>query len=301
MMSNMPVILVRGVCSHLFCGHKGCSLPEVSVTSFHTSSRSRSWSLGNATLVLAERSGWRRVLGASKPRPSAKGAHPYKRRACLEALRLATTKPTQRGTGYSSLGNPTQLRISRESTGLIHINIGTLFMNHTRLRKSHNTYQYFQSQPTHAFGIILSNSNYFRLWTCIWTWWSPTSRVETSCHPIKFFANCALFVTENIDRYNKCRNIEYRIISWKVIGCVLKFRYLYQPLCNSFIYACSVTVFRAQVVLSYFKKWQALCSPTCNNLLCSGASLLSRNISELTVIVVRMKSKFKGRLHFYRL
>ena len=24
----------RGVCSHLFCGHKGCSLPEVSVTSF---------------------------------------------------------------------------------------------------------------------------------------------------------------------------------------------------------------------------------------------------------------------------
>jgi len=26
--------VVRGVCSHLFCGHKGCSLPEVSVTSF---------------------------------------------------------------------------------------------------------------------------------------------------------------------------------------------------------------------------------------------------------------------------
>ena len=25
--------VVRGVCSHLFCGHKGCSLPEVSVTS----------------------------------------------------------------------------------------------------------------------------------------------------------------------------------------------------------------------------------------------------------------------------
>jgi len=26
--------VVRGVCSHLFCGHKGCSLAEVSVTSF---------------------------------------------------------------------------------------------------------------------------------------------------------------------------------------------------------------------------------------------------------------------------
>jgi len=26
--------VARGVCSHLFCGHKGCSLPEVSVTSF---------------------------------------------------------------------------------------------------------------------------------------------------------------------------------------------------------------------------------------------------------------------------
>ena len=26
--------VVRGVCSHLFCGQKGCSLPEVSVTSF---------------------------------------------------------------------------------------------------------------------------------------------------------------------------------------------------------------------------------------------------------------------------
>ena len=36
-----------------------------------TSSRPRSWSLGNATLVVAERSGWRQVLSASKPRPSA--------------------------------------------------------------------------------------------------------------------------------------------------------------------------------------------------------------------------------------
>ena len=62
-----------------------------------TSSHPRSWSLGNATLVVAERSGWRRVLGASKPRPSAKGAHPYRKRACLEALMLATTKLTQRG------------------------------------------------------------------------------------------------------------------------------------------------------------------------------------------------------------
>ena len=64
-----------------------------------TSSRPRSWSLGNATLVVAERSGWRRALGASKQRSSAKGAHRYRKRACLEALRLATTKRTQRGTG----------------------------------------------------------------------------------------------------------------------------------------------------------------------------------------------------------
>jgi len=32
----------------------------------------------------------------------AKGAHPYRKRACLEALRLATTKLTHRGTGYPS-------------------------------------------------------------------------------------------------------------------------------------------------------------------------------------------------------
>ena len=43
------------------------------------------------TLVVAERSGWRRVLGESKRRPSAKGAHLYRKLACLEALRLATT------------------------------------------------------------------------------------------------------------------------------------------------------------------------------------------------------------------
>ena len=85
-----------------------------------TSSHPRSWSLGNATLVVADRSGGRRILGASKPRPSAKGAHRYRKRACLEALRLATTKLTQRGTGYPSWGHPTQLRISRGSTVLIH-------------------------------------------------------------------------------------------------------------------------------------------------------------------------------------
>jgi len=84
------------------------------------SSRPRSWALGDATLVVAERSGWRRVFGVSKPRPSAKGAHPYRKRACLEALRLATTKLTNRGTGYPSWGHTTQLRISRGSTGLIH-------------------------------------------------------------------------------------------------------------------------------------------------------------------------------------
>jgi len=32
----------------------------------------------------------------------AKGAHPNRKRACLEALRLATTKLTQQGTGYPS-------------------------------------------------------------------------------------------------------------------------------------------------------------------------------------------------------
>jgi len=52
-----------------------------------------------------------------KPRPSANGAHPYRKRACLQALRLATTKLTQRGTGYTSWGHPTQLRIPRGSTG----------------------------------------------------------------------------------------------------------------------------------------------------------------------------------------
>ena len=83
-----------------------------------TSSCPRSWSLGNATLVVAERSGWRRVLGASKPRPLARGAHPCRKLACLEALSLAATKLTQRGTGYQSWGHSTQLRISRGSKGL---------------------------------------------------------------------------------------------------------------------------------------------------------------------------------------
>jgi len=92
---------------------------RTTLPAYPTSSRPRSWSLGNATLVVAERSGRRPVLGAPKPRPSAKGAHPYRKRACLEALKLATTKRTQRGTGYPSWGHPTQLRISRGSTGLI--------------------------------------------------------------------------------------------------------------------------------------------------------------------------------------
>jgi len=34
------------------------------------------------------------------------------------ALRLATTKPTQRGTGYQTWGHPTQLRICTESIRL---------------------------------------------------------------------------------------------------------------------------------------------------------------------------------------
>jgi hypothetical protein len=78
-----------------------------------TSSRPRSWSLGNEVLVAAERSEGRRVLGTSKPRPSAKEAHPYRKRACLEALRLATTTLTQPRTGYPSWGHPTHLRICR--------------------------------------------------------------------------------------------------------------------------------------------------------------------------------------------
>ena len=82
-----------------------------------TSSCPRSRSLGNATLVAAERSGWRRVLGASKARPSAKGAHPYRKWACLEALSLATNKSSQRGTGYPFWGHPTKIRFSRGSTG----------------------------------------------------------------------------------------------------------------------------------------------------------------------------------------
>jgi len=56
--------------------------------------------VGDATLVVAERCGWRRVLGASKLRPSAMGVHPYRKGACLEALRLAATKRTQGGSGY---------------------------------------------------------------------------------------------------------------------------------------------------------------------------------------------------------
>jgi len=53
-----------------------------------------------------------------KTEPSAKRAHPYRKRACLEALCLATTKLTQRETCYLSWGHPTQLRISRGSIGI---------------------------------------------------------------------------------------------------------------------------------------------------------------------------------------
>ena len=102
---------------------------RTTLPAYPTSSRPRSWSLGNATLVVAERSGRRPVLGAPKPRPSAKGAHPYRKRACLEALKLATTKRTQRGTGYPSWGHPTQLRISRGSTGLMQRSIGASSCN----------------------------------------------------------------------------------------------------------------------------------------------------------------------------
>ena len=60
-------------------------------------------------------------MKASSRRLKTEGAHPYRKRACLEALRLATTKLTQRGTGYPSWGHFTQLRISRASTGLIYV------------------------------------------------------------------------------------------------------------------------------------------------------------------------------------
>jgi len=96
-------------------GHKSWETPSDKTSVSSASKSNFLTSLGNATLVVAERSGWRRVFGASKPRPSAKGAHPYRKRACLEALKLATTKLTQRGTGYPSWGQPTQLRISRGS------------------------------------------------------------------------------------------------------------------------------------------------------------------------------------------
>ena len=68
----------------------------------------------------ADRSRWGRVLGASKPRISVKGAHPYRKRPCLEALRLANTTLTQPGTGYPSWGHTTKLRISKRSTGLVY-------------------------------------------------------------------------------------------------------------------------------------------------------------------------------------
>ena len=50
-------------------------------------------------------SGEERMMASSrrlKTEPSAKRAHPYRKRACLEALCLATTKLTQRETCYLS-------------------------------------------------------------------------------------------------------------------------------------------------------------------------------------------------------
>ena len=97
-------------------GKHGLTLHRSALPANPTSSRPRSWSLGNAALVVAGRNGWRPVLGASKPRQSVKAAHPYRKRACLEALRLATTKLTQRGT-EDTWGHPTQLRIPEEAQG----------------------------------------------------------------------------------------------------------------------------------------------------------------------------------------
>ena len=116
--------------------HKSWEIPSDKTSALPanpTSSRPRSWSLGNATLVVAERSRWRRVLSASKPRPSAKEAHPYRKQVYLEALRLATTKLTQRGISYPSWGHPTQPRISRGSTGLIHNIIWKLLQKKTKV------------------------------------------------------------------------------------------------------------------------------------------------------------------------
>jgi len=124
-----------------------------------TSSRPRSWSLGDATFVVAERSGWRRVLGASKPIPSAKGAHPYRKQTCLEALRLATTKITERGTGYPSWGHPTQLRISRGSTELTEeALVWTAVTLETERIKGSNPW-------------------------CLWWWWYNTSLVHQNQDP----------------------------------------------------------------------------------------------------------------------
>jgi len=54
-----------------------------------------------------------------KPNESILGSYDIRKRACLEALRLASTKLTQRGTVYRFWGHPTQLRISRGNTGLV--------------------------------------------------------------------------------------------------------------------------------------------------------------------------------------
>ena len=129
-----------------------------------TSSRPRSWSLGNATFVVAERSGWRRVLGASKPRPSAKRAHRNRKRACLEALRFATAKLTQRGTGYPSWGHSNKLRISRGSTELTPLQT-------TRKENNWKTEEALAQVAVSLETERIEGSNPWCLWWWWWWWW----------------------------------------------------------------------------------------------------------------------------------
>ena len=136
------------------------------VSSASKSSLPRSWSLGNATLVVADRSGWRRVLSASKLRPSAKGAHRYRKRAGLEALRLATTKLTQRGTGYTSWGHPTQLRISWGSIGLNPFEI--ILLQTTRKENNWKTEEALARAALTVETERIKGSN---PWCLLWWWW----------------------------------------------------------------------------------------------------------------------------------
>jgi len=85
-----------------------------------TSSHPRSWSLGNATLVVVEGSGWRRVLGASKPRPSAKGAHRYRKTGMFGSPEVSyhQTYSTKDWLSILRTSYPTQ-NLQRGSTGLV--------------------------------------------------------------------------------------------------------------------------------------------------------------------------------------